>query len=94
MRPPRSTFQAGGSSSQEFGKPNPSQAKFRKHIDARKDEMSEILQPPIGDVKSDSPNSKRVSPTQGKNDFTPGLRGSRKLRLQSIPSFPSLTPKH
>ncbi|KAL8100196.1 protein tesmin/TSO1-like CXC 2 isoform X2 [Apium graveolens] len=94
MRPPRSTFQAAGSSSQELGKPNPSQAKFGKHIAAQKDEMSEILQPPIGDVESVSPNSKRVSPTQGKTGCTPGLRGSRKLILQSIPSFPSLTPKH
>ncbi|KAK1395261.1 CRC domain-containing protein [Heracleum sosnowskyi] len=94
MRPPRSTFQAAGSSSQEFKKRNPSHAKFEKNITAREDEMSEILQPSIGNVKSVSPNSKRVSPTHGNTGFAPGLRGSRKLILQSIPSFPSLTPKH
>lgn len=87
MRPPRSTFQAAGSSSQEFRKLNPSQAKFGKHITAQEDEMSEIFQSPTGDVKS-------VSPTHCNTGFTPGVRGSRKLILQSIPSFPSLTPKH
>ncbi|WOG83287.1 hypothetical protein DCAR_0102462 [Daucus carota subsp. sativus] len=94
MRPPRSTFLAVESSSQEFGKLNRSQSKFKKHINAQEDEMSENLQPIMGDVQSDSPNSKRASPLHGKAGFTPGLRSSRKLILQSIPSFPSLTPKH
>ncbi|CAA3009751.1 Hypothetical predicted protein [Olea europaea subsp. europaea] len=45
-------------------------------------------------IKSSSPNSKRVSPHQSGLGTSPEVRRGRKLILQSIPSFPSLTPKH
>ncbi|KAH7857773.1 hypothetical protein Vadar_016344 [Vaccinium darrowii] len=103
-KPPRSSFLSIGSSSsfygsQRFGKPNvlQPQPKFEKRIQAvPENEMPEILQgncSPISGIKSASPNSKRVSPPHC-SDFgvSPG-RGSRKLILRSIPSFPSLNAK-
>ncbi|PSS01423.1 CRC domain-containing protein [Actinidia chinensis var. chinensis] len=103
-KPPRSSLLSIGSSSgfygvQKFGKQNflQPQPKFEKRIqDVQEDEMPEILQgdsSPISGVKS-SPNSKRVSPPHTDFGSSPGRRSSRKLILQSIPSFPSLTPKH
>lgn len=104
-KPPRS-FLAIGSSGihtiQRFGKPNPiqTQGRFEKHFQTvnEQDEMPEILQgngSPISGIKSASPNSKRVSPPHCSSiRLSPGQRSSRKLILQSIPSFPSLTPKH
>ncbi|KAK2980633.1 hypothetical protein RJ640_011441 [Escallonia rubra] len=102
-RPPRSSVLAIGSSSgtsQKFGKPDVGQrqAKFEKRFEpAKEDEMPEFLQgsgSPISGIKSGSPNSKRVSPPHCNTGTSPGQRSSRKLILQSIPSFPSLTPKH
>ncbi|XP_061992024.1 protein tesmin/TSO1-like CXC 2 [Rosa rugosa] len=105
-KPPRSSvFSIGGSSSglyasQKLGKPNilRPQSKFdqRHSQTVPEDEMPEILQgdsSPTTGVKTASPNSKRVSPpcTFGSS---PGRRSGRKLILQSIPSFPSLTPQH
>ena len=99
-KPPRSSLLSiGGSSSGIYGTP-----RFGKlnsiqplaNIHDRKEEMPEILQrnaSPNSGVKSGSPNSKRVSPPQSIG-LSPGQRSSRKLILQSIPSFPSLTPKH
>ncbi|WOH12805.1 hypothetical protein DCAR_0832313 [Daucus carota subsp. sativus] len=99
-KPPRSSLLSiGGSSSGLYGTP-----RFGKlnsiqplaNIHDRKEEMPEILQrnaSPNSGVKSGSPNSKRVSPPQSIG-LSPGQRSSRKLILQSIPSFPSLTPKH
>ncbi|CAL5337631.1 unnamed protein product [Camellia sinensis] len=100
-KPPRSSFLSIGSSSgfcgnQRFGMPNflQPQHKFEKQIQAvQEDEMPEILSP-ISGVKSASPNSKRVSPPHCDFGAPPGQRSTRKLILQSIPSFPSLTPKH
>ncbi|GFS37217.1 TESMIN/TSO1-like CXC 2 [Actinidia rufa] len=103
-KPPRSSLLSIGSSSgyygiQKFGKPNllQPQPKFENRIqDIQEDEMPEILQgnsSPISGVKSSSPNSKRVSPPHTDFGSSPGQRTSRKLILQSIPSFPSLTPK-
>jgi len=103
-KPPRSSFLSIGSSSgfcttQRFGKPNflQPQHKFEKQMQAvEEDEMPEILQgncSPISGIKSGSPNSKRVSPPYCEFGSTPSRRSSRKLILQSIPSFPSLTPK-
>ncbi|XP_040985882.1 protein tesmin/TSO1-like CXC 3 isoform X1 [Juglans microcarpa x Juglans regia] len=60
------------------------------------DEMPEILcgdSSPSTGIKSASPNSKRVSPPHGDFGSSPSRRSGRKLILQSIPSFPSLTPK-
>ncbi|CAK9154415.1 unnamed protein product [Ilex paraguariensis] len=102
---PRSSFLSIGSSSglygsQRSGKPSFCQppTKFEKHFQTvREDEMPEILHgncSPISGVKSASPNNKRVSPPHCDFGLSPGQRSSRKLILQSIPSFPSLTPKH
>ncbi|KAF6138083.1 hypothetical protein GIB67_033497 [Kingdonia uniflora] len=74
---------------------HPPQPKFEKHSHlAPDDETPEILRgncSPISGVKTVSPNRKRVSPPHGGFEPTPGRRSSRKLILQSIPSFPSLT---
>ncbi|KAL0284612.1 UNVERIFIED_CONTAM: protein tesmin/TSO1-like CXC 2 [Sesamum calycinum] len=101
-KPPRSSFPSIGSSSgfyagQGFGKPRflPPPPKFDKHFETvREDEMPDFLQggSPVSGIKSLSPNGKRVSPPHGAVGTSPGLRSSRKLILQSIPSFPSLTP--
>ncbi|RAL38425.1 hypothetical protein DM860_002403 [Cuscuta australis] len=61
------------------------------------DEIPEMLQQtkasPTSGVKSGSPNSKRVTPPESEfGTGSPGRRSSRKLILQSIPTFPSLTP--
>ncbi|XP_059650667.1 protein tesmin/TSO1-like CXC 2 isoform X2 [Cornus florida] len=104
-KPPRSSFLPIGSSSgffssQRFGKPNlfQPQSKFEKHLQTvEEDNMPEILQgncSPITGIKISSPNSKRVSPPHSEFGLSPGRSSSRKLILQSIPSFPSLTPKH
>lgn len=79
----------------------PPQPNFDKQFEAAaavEDELPEILQSngsPISGIKSAaSPNSKRVSPPHCAFGMSPGRRSSRKLILQSIPAFPSLTPKH
>ncbi|KAK6130168.1 hypothetical protein DH2020_036084 [Rehmannia glutinosa] len=101
-KPPRSSFLSIGSSSglnarQAFGKPGFLQPppKFDKQFETvREDEMPEFLQEgssPVSGIKLSSPNRKRVSPPRS-IEMSPGLRSSRKLILQSIPSFPSLTP--
>lgn len=59
-------------------------------------EMPEILQgnySSLGLIKSSSPNRKRVSPPHCEFEQSPNRTISRKLILQSVPSFPSLTPK-
>ncbi|XP_047318623.1 protein tesmin/TSO1-like CXC 2 [Impatiens glandulifera] len=90
-----------------FGKPNflpPAQEKKDKQ-QHREDEIPEILNNGSsspgnkGGIKapssSSSPNSKRVSPPEcGIGSSPAGGMRSRKLILQSIPSFPALTPKH
>lgn len=106
-KPPRSSFLSIGSSSgifagqgvgrQDFFQPQP-QPKFEKPFESiQEDEMPEILQQggtssPISGIKTASPNRKRVSPPHCDFANSPGRRSSRKLILQSIPSFPSLTP--
>ncbi|XP_050372307.1 protein tesmin/TSO1-like CXC 2 [Argentina anserina] len=105
-KPPRSSvFSIGGSTSgmyasQKIGKPNilrPQSKLDQRHSQTvQEDEMPDILQgdcSPNSGVKIASPNSKRISPpcTFGSS---PGRRSGRKLILQSIPSFPSLTPQH
>lgn len=104
-KPPRSSFLSIGSSSgivagQGVGRPEffPPQPKFEKVFEPiQEDEMPEILQQggtssPISGIKTASPNRKRVSPPHCDFANSPGRRSSRKLILQSIPSFPSLTP--
>ncbi|XP_022722031.1 protein tesmin/TSO1-like CXC 2 [Durio zibethinus] len=100
-KPPQS-FTAIGSSStlyngQRYGKPNiiRPQNIIEKHFQTvAEDEMPEILRgnsSPVTAIKTSSPNSKRISPPQCELGSTPGRRSGRKLILQSIPSFPSLT---
>ncbi|KAK9725507.1 hypothetical protein RND81_05G149000 [Saponaria officinalis] len=97
-KPPRSTLVTITSSSSLHHNDDqvrstfmPSQSKIEKHQQSiPEDEIPAVLQnssPP-----SSSPNSKRVSPPQHGKGQSPKLRTSRKLILQSIPSFPSLTP--
>ncbi|CAH9104143.1 unnamed protein product [Cuscuta europaea] len=98
-RPPRSSFLSVGSSS-GMGKPGyfvHSVPKFEKNqFDTIEDEIPEMLQSntsPTSGVKSGSPNSKRVTPPDSVfGTSSPGRRSSRKLILQSIPTFPSLAP--
>ncbi|KAJ9700410.1 hypothetical protein PVL29_005961 [Vitis rotundifolia] len=102
----RSSFLTIGSSSglhtsQIFGKPNfpQPQSKFEKKFQTiPEDEMPEILRgncsPTSSSIKTASPNSKRVSPPHCDFGSSPSRRSGRKLILQSIPSFPSLTPQH
>ncbi|GAB4851050.1 hypothetical protein Ancab_030348 [Ancistrocladus abbreviatus] len=103
-KPPRSSFATVGSSSGLH--PNNgavrstflrSQPKSGKHPQAiSEDEMPAALQnnsSPSSGIKTLSPNGKRVSPPHHDVGKSPVLRSSRKLILQSIPSFPSLTPR-
>lgn len=65
-----------------------------------KDDTPEILKDncsPINAVKASSPKQKRVSPPhrhlhESRSSSSPGLRSARKFILQSVPSFPPLTP--
>ncbi|XP_071716943.1 protein tesmin/TSO1-like CXC 2 [Rutidosis leptorrhynchoides] len=92
-KPPRSLLAIGSSSS---GKLNPFKGggnTFDKQLPTvGENDIPSILEEnnasPISGVKSCSPNSKRVSPPHSGM----GQRSSRKLILQSIPSFPCLTP--
>ncbi|KAH6816406.1 hypothetical protein C2S51_021226 [Perilla frutescens var. frutescens] len=97
-KPPRSSFPSSSSflPKQGFGKSSffPPPPKFDKQFETiREDEIPEFLQggSPDGGIKLSSPNRKRVSPPHNGGAMSPGLRSSRKLILQSIPSFPSLT---
>ncbi|XP_039071177.1 protein tesmin/TSO1-like CXC 2 isoform X1 [Hibiscus syriacus] len=100
-KPPRSFITIGSSSGlytgNKYGKPNI--IRPQRIIEKRfQDETPEILRgnfSPENGIKTLSPNSKRISPPQCEFGSTPGgARSGRKLILQSIPSFPSLTPKH
>ncbi|GMH29248.1 hypothetical protein Nepgr_031091 [Nepenthes gracilis] len=104
VKPPRSSFSAGSSSSgscpsngqlrSTFLRSQPKTEKQIQTVLGDEIEMPAVLQAsssPSSGIKTVSPNSKRVSPPQD-NGRSPGLR-SRKLILQSIPSFPSLTPR-
>ncbi|XP_076903063.1 protein tesmin/TSO1-like CXC 2 [Bidens hawaiensis] len=91
-KPPRSFLNIGSSASQRFGKLNHFKVNMSKLQTVGENEIPDILEEnnglPISGVKSCSPNSKRVSPPHSGT----GQRSSRKLILQSIPSFPCLTP--
>ncbi|KDP40217.1 hypothetical protein JCGZ_02215 [Jatropha curcas] len=100
-KPPRSFLGIGSSSglytAQKYGKPNilRPQTKFEKQLPTvPDDDMPEMLRgnyTPSTGIKT-SPNSKRISPPHSILGSSPGRRSGRKLILQSIPSFPSLTP--
>ncbi|KAL4272235.1 hypothetical protein GQ457_13G025550 [Hibiscus cannabinus] len=104
-KPPRSFITIGSSSvlytGNRYGKPNiirPQSIIGKRFQSVGEDETPEILRgnsSPGTGIKTLSPNSKRISPPQCELGSTPGgARSGRKLILQSIPSFPSLTPKH
>ncbi|KAK7280086.1 hypothetical protein RJT34_25148 [Clitoria ternatea] len=94
-KPPRSfvaTISASGLlTSQKLGKSNASQSqsKFEKPLQTVPDDDSAITC-----IKTSSPNGKRISSPNCDFGSSPTRRGGRKLILQSIPSFPSLTPHH
>ncbi|XP_043693254.1 protein tesmin/TSO1-like CXC 3 [Telopea speciosissima] len=102
-KPPRSVL-VGSSprlhSNRRLGKSDFMQprSKFERHCETvTEDETPEILRgdcSPISGIKTVSPNRKRVSPPHNEFGMSPGRRSGRKLILQSIPSFPSLTPHH
>lgn len=68
--------------------------------DILEDETPDILKDthtPVKGVKVSSPNQKRVTPPHNhlhnlRSSPSPGLKSGRKFVLQSISSFPSLTP--
>uniref|UniRef100_A0A7N1A7N9 CRC domain-containing protein n=1 Tax=Kalanchoe fedtschenkoi TaxID=63787 RepID=A0A7N1A7N9_KALFE len=102
-KPPRSSFLTVGSASglqasQKFGKPNyvKPPPKYQRNYPAGQNEIEipEMLRnngSPNSVMKTGSPNSKRVSSPQSTFGSSPARRSTRKLILQSIPSFPSLT---
>ncbi|KAL1220669.1 Protein tesmin/TSO1-like CXC 2 [Cardamine amara subsp. amara] len=110
MMPPPQSFLGGGSSSgiynsQYLRKPDISltQSRIEKSFETvaedRAEEMPEILiHSPVANIKSVSPNGKRVSPPHLDSSSSGSIlgrrSGGRKLILHSIPSFPSLTPQH
>jgi hypothetical protein len=71
-----------------------------KLFDILEDETPEVLKEastPIKSVKANSPIQKRVSPPQNHllrigTSSSGGLKSGRKFILQSVPSFPPLTP--
>ncbi|GMI64229.1 TESMIN/TSO1-LIKE CXC 2, TESMIN/TSO1-like CXC 2 [Hibiscus trionum] len=99
-------FSSIGSSSamytgNKYGKPNiirPQSIMEKRFQSVAGDETPEILRAnssPGTGIKTLSPNTKRISPPECELGSTSGgARSGRKLILQSIPSFPSLTPKH
>ncbi|KAL9317471.1 hypothetical protein ACSQ67_013988 [Phaseolus vulgaris] len=92
-KPPRSFVTTISSSglfvSQKLGKSSAprSQPKFDKPLQTVPDDDS-----PVTCIKTSSPNGKRISSPNCDVGSSPTRRGGRKLILQSIPSFPSLTP--
>ncbi|KAF5736808.1 Tesmin/TSO1-like CXC domain-containing protein putative isoform 1 [Tripterygium wilfordii] len=105
-KPPPSVIVSGSTSqfvasTKRYGKPNilRSQPMTEKHCQTiQEDEIPEILRgscSPSTGIKTASPNKKRVTPPyyDMSSSSSPGLRSGRKLVLQSIPSFPSLTPQ-
>ncbi|RDX77046.1 Protein tesmin/TSO1-like CXC 2, partial [Mucuna pruriens] len=94
-KPPRSFVTTISSSglfvSQKLGKSNAprSEPKFENPLQTVPDDDS-----PVTCIKTSSPNGKRISSPNCDVGSSPTRRGGRKLILQSIPSFPSLTPHH
>ncbi|KAJ1384364.1 Tesmin/TSO1-like CXC domain [Sesbania bispinosa] len=98
-KPPRSfvaTISGSGLfASQKLGKPNSLWSQAKHFQPVPDDEMPDILRgdsSPVACIKTSSPNSKRISSPNCDLGSSPSRRGGRKLILQSIPSFPSLTP--
>ncbi|KAF8388095.1 hypothetical protein HHK36_026761 [Tetracentron sinense] len=103
-KPPQASRLVGSSpglhTCQRLGKSDflQSQPNFEQHFqNILEDETPDILRgnySPISGIKTASPNLKRVSPPHTEFRLSPGRRSGRKLILQSVPSFPSLTPHH
>ncbi|OIV94989.1 hypothetical protein TanjilG_22186 [Lupinus angustifolius] len=99
-KPPRSfvTTISGSalfaSSSQKLEKPNSLWSQSKHFETVLDDELLDILSidsSPVVCVKTSSPNGKRISSPKCGLGPSSSRRGGRKLILQSIPSFPSLT---
>ncbi|TKY71155.1 tesmin/TSO CXC 2 [Spatholobus suberectus] len=97
-KPPRSfvTTISGSAlfASQKLGKPNSLWSQAKHFQTVPDDDMPDILRgdsSPITCIKTSSPNGKRISSPNCDLGSSPSRRGGRKLILQSIPSFPSLT---
>jgi len=98
-KPPRSFVTtltgSGYLASQKLAKPNSLWSQSKTFQTVPDDEMPEILRggdsSPIACIKTSSPNGKRISSPNCEMGSSPSRRGGRKLILQSIPSFPSLT---
>ncbi|GAU18862.1 hypothetical protein TSUD_228520 [Trifolium subterraneum] len=98
-KPPRSFVttitSSGYFASQKLAMPNSLWSQSKPFQTVPDDEMPEILRgdsSPIACIKTLSPNGKRISSPNCERGSSPARRGGRKLILQSIPSFPSLTP--
>ncbi|KAL2349471.1 hypothetical protein Fmac_003471 [Flemingia macrophylla] len=99
-KPPRSFVTTISGSAlfacQKLGKSNSlwSQEAAKHFQTVPDDEMPDIFGgdiSPISCIKTSSPNGKRISSPNCDMGSSPSRRGGRKLILQSIPSFPSLT---
>ncbi|XP_004511373.1 protein tesmin/TSO1-like CXC 2 [Cicer arietinum] len=98
-KPPRSFVTtitgSGYFASQKLAKPDSLWPQSKPFQTVPDNEMPEILRgdsSPIACIKTSSPNGKRISSPNCEMGSSPSRRGGRKLILQSIPSFPSLTP--
>ena len=94
--PPTQFFLGAGSSS--FRKPEGESGNEKKPLETVIEDKTEIL-PDIlntSPIKANSPNSKRVSPAHIGSSEPGSILGKRsngrKLKLRSIPAFPSLNP--
>ncbi|XP_013601979.1 protein tesmin/TSO1-like CXC 2 [Brassica napus] len=98
MPPPQSVLGVGSSSSGMFNSQYTRKLEMKSLETVAEDgaeEMPEILShSSIDNVNAVSPNGKRVSPPHLDSSSSGRRSGGRKLILQSIPTFPSLTPQH
>ncbi|KAJ0232730.1 Protein tesmin/TSO1-like CXC 2 [Hirschfeldia incana] len=99
MPPPQSVVLGGGSSSSGMYNSQytrkPEMRSLETVVEDGAEEMPEILShTSIDNINAVSPNGKRVSPPHLDSSSSGRRSGGRKLILQSIPTFPSLTPQH
>lgn len=98
MPPPQSVLGVGSSSSGMFNSQytrKPEMKSLETVAEDGAEEMPEILShSSIDNINAVSPNGKRVSPPHLDSSSSGRRSGGRKLILQSIPTFPSLTPQH
>ncbi|CAL0332075.1 unnamed protein product [Lupinus luteus] len=82
------------SSSEKLEKPNSLWSQSKHFQTVPDDEIPDVLSidiSPVACIKTSSPNGKRISSPNCDLGPSSSRRGGRKLILQSIPSFPSLT---